>query len=77
MMTPKNEIIKFSQDIEKIVIEKNTSYMDAIVLYCEQTNLEIEVAAKLISKPLREKIKMEAEDLNFLPKPKKQKKLPI
>jgi 23S rRNA C2498 (ribose-2'-O)-methylase RlmM len=42
--------------------------MDAIILYCERTGFELEIAAKLISGALKSKIKMEAEELNFLPK---------
>lgn len=42
--------------------------MDAVVWYCEETGFEIEIAAKLISGALKSKIKIEAEDLNYLPK---------
>jgi hypothetical protein len=57
---------KFSQEIEKIVKESNTNYIDAIVTYCEVNNIEIETVSKLISKPLKEKLKNDAIDLNFL-----------
>jgi hypothetical protein len=67
-MANKEEITTFSLTIEKLARDKNTSYMDAIILYCEQTGFEVEVAAKLISGTLKSKIKMEAEELNFLPK---------
>ena len=67
-MANKEEIIEFSMQIEKLAKEKNTSYMDAIILYCENTGFEVEVAAKLISSNLKSKIKMEAEELHFLPK---------
>jgi len=68
LMANKEEITTFSLTIEKLARDKNTSYMDAIILYCEQTGFEVEVAAKLISGTLKSKIKMEAEELNFLPK---------
>ena len=68
MSTTKEEITDFSLRIEDLVWEKDISYMEAILLYCENTGFEIEVAAKLISSALRSKIKMEAEELNFLPK---------
>jgi hypothetical protein len=68
MVNNKDEITTFSLTIEKLAKEKNTSYMDAIILYCEQTGFEVEVAAKLISGALKSKIKMEAEELHFLPK---------
>jgi hypothetical protein len=67
-MANKEEITTFSLTIEKLARDKNTSYMDAIILYCEQTGFEVEVAAKLISGTLKSKIKMEAEELHFLPK---------
>lgn len=67
-MPTKDEITEFSISIEELVWEKDVPYMDAIILHCENTGLEIELAAKLISSSLRAKIQMEAEDLNFLPK---------
>jgi hypothetical protein len=42
--------------------------MDAIVWYCEETGFEVELAAKLITNPLKAKIKTEAEALRLLPK---------
>lgn len=75
-MANKDEILTFSLTIEKLAKEKNTSYMDAIILYCEQTGFEIEMAAKLISGALKSKIKIEAEELHFLPK-SNTAKLPI
>jgi hypothetical protein len=60
---------KFAQEIEKIVHENdNFSYIEAIVIYCEANNLEVESVPKLLSKPLKEKIKCEAMELNFLKK---------
>lgn len=67
-MSQKEEITNFSYEIERIAKDKSVSCMDAILLYCENTGLEIEVAAKLISNTLKSKIKMEAEELHFLPK---------
>jgi len=58
---------KFSQIIEQLV--KNNSemnYIDAIVFYCEENNIELESISKLVSKPLKEKIKRDAIELNFL-----------
>jgi hypothetical protein len=67
-MPTKEEILNFSMLIEDLVWEKDISYMDAIVLHCEQTEFEVEVAAKLVSSVLKSKIKLEAEELHFLPK---------
>lgn len=64
------------KEIEKIVQEKGTDYIDAVVLYCQANNIEIETAASLVkgSTKMKAKIQNEAEDLNYLPK---TRKLPI
>jgi len=59
---------KFAQDIESIVKISKISYIDAIVTYCEENKIEIESVPKLMSKPLKEKLKCEATKLNFLKK---------
>ena len=64
----RDQMLNFSLDIEEIVYMKDISYMDAIIEYCEQNEVEIEVAASLISNNLKSKIQLEAEDLNFLPR---------
>ena len=75
-MATKDEITTFSLSIETIARDKAVPYMDAVLLHCEKTGLEIELAAKLISGALKAKIKMEAEELNFLPKSNTHK-LPV
>jgi len=65
---------KFSQIIERTVIEKKLSYMDAIVWWCEENEFDIQDVNKLVSPLIKEKIKVEAENLNFLPK---SSRLPI
>ena len=65
---------KFSLIIEDFVKQKRCSYMDGIVLYCQENEIEIETAAKLINTKIKEQIEIEAIDLNFLPK---VTKLPI
>jgi hypothetical protein len=67
---------KFSQEIEKIVKNSKMNYIDAIISYCEENNIEIEVASKLVSKPLKEKLKNDAIELNFLKKTTRAK-LPL
>ena len=57
---------KFTQDIEKLVQSSDLNYIEAIITYCEEHNIELESVNKLISKPLKEKLKVEAQDLNYL-----------
>ena len=68
---------KFTQEIETLVQENSEmSYIDAIVHFCEKNNIEVESVPKLITKPLKEKIKYEAMELNFL-KRTSRAKLPV
>jgi len=60
---------KFAQEIEKLVQENSDmNYIDAVVAYCEMNKIDLESVPKLISKPLKEKIKYDATELNFLKK---------
>lgn len=57
---------KFSKIITEIVEEKEISYMDAIMDYCQKNQLEIESAAKLINQRIKKQLKEEAIELNFM-----------
>jgi hypothetical protein len=48
---------EFSLKIESIVKEKRISYMEAVVWYCEQNDIDTGTVSSLISKSLKEKIK--------------------
>ena len=67
---------KFAIEIEKIVAEEKINYIDAIVHYCELNELEVESVTKLVSKPLKEKLKWDATRLNFM-KRTSRAKLPL
>tara|TARA_Y100001937_G_scaffold108257_1_gene151740 strand:+ start:1685 stop:1945 length:261 start_codon:yes stop_codon:yes gene_type:complete len=67
---------KFAIEIEKIVLEEQLNYIDAILHYCDTNSLEIESITKLISKPLKERLKWDATRLNFM-KPTSRAKLPL
>ena len=60
---------EFSLEIEKIIREKrDLTYMDASIWYCEENDIDVGTVKPLISKTLKQKIEMEAQKLNFLPK---------
>jgi hypothetical protein len=59
---------EFSLYIEKIVAEKRTSYMDAVLEYCRENYLEPDDVARYITKSLKDKIEMDFRELNYLPK---------
>ena len=67
---------KFAIEIEKIVASDELNYIDAILHYCEKNSLEVESITKLISKPLKERLKWDATRLNFM-KRTTRAKLPI
>ena len=67
---------KFSMEIEKIVVEEKLNYIDAICYYCEINNIEVESVTKVISKPLKERLKWDAIRLNFMKKTSRAK-LPL
>jgi hypothetical protein len=67
---------KFALEIEKIVAEENCNYIDAICHYCEINSIDIESVTKLVSKPLKERLKYDAINLNFMKRVSKAK-LPI
>ena len=67
---------KFAIEIEKIVAEDEINYIDAICHYREINNIEVDSVTKLISKPLKERLKWDATRLNFM-KPTSRAKLPL
>ena len=62
-MTPK----QFALMIEKRASKKKISHMDAVLDYCNEKEIEPDQITHLINRNLKEKIKMNAQDLNFLP----------
>ncbi|MEK9698747.1 MAG: late promoter transcription accessory protein [Candidatus Poseidoniales archaeon] len=72
-MKQKNDIdfmtkTKFSKLVESIVIEKRISYMDAVLHLCEKYVIDPLDSKKYISNIIRNKIEVEAQELNYLPK---------
>lgn len=65
----------FRVDIERLVQEEDTSYMDAVMFYCDQNDIDYSLLGKLIDNTLKAKIEVEARERNFLTN--KVNKLPI
>jgi len=66
--------IDISLTIEEIVKKKSITYMEAILEYTNEVDGEIEVIAKMLNKSIKDKIELEAQELNMF---KKSAKLPI
>lgn len=59
---------EFSVFIEEYSVKHRCGYMDAIIDYCTKSAIDIEAIGPLISKSLKEKIRLEAEEQNFFKK---------
>jgi len=66
---------KFAMLVEDIVRKKRISYIDAVVLYCTENQIDPSTTKSMINKNLKEKIAYEAQGLNMLKE--KTEKLPI
>ena len=65
---------KFSQEVEKIAVtNSDMNYIDSVLPLCDLNEIEVESVSKLISKPLKEKLKHEAQQLNFMKKTSRAK----
>jgi hypothetical protein len=74
-MPTKDEMAKFAKEIDNLVSKTDYNYIEAIVEYCRQTGLEIEVASTLINANLKGKIECNAMEYNLLKN--KSPRLPI
>jgi len=60
---------EFSLKIDQIVQErKGISYMDAVLKYCEEHDIDPGTVAPMLTKALKDKITVEAQNLNYIPK---------
>lgn len=59
---------RFTRMIEDVVKEKRLTYIDAVVHLCEDNNIEFEDVKKYIDTSVKQKIEVEAMNLNFLDK---------
>jgi len=59
---------KFGLIIEDMVKKQKIPYMDAVIKYCEESDIDLSSVGPLINKPLKEKIKEEAQKLNMVEK---------
>ena len=59
---------KFSMEVERLVKRSNglITYIEAVVTYCQENEIEIDTVPKLMSKPLKERLRHEAERLNYM-----------
>lgn len=59
---------EFSLYIEQTVKDNKMTYMDAVLGYCKDNFLEPADITKLVNKSLKEKLALDMQELNYLPK---------
>ena len=58
--------LDFSLEIERIVFKNKMSYIDAILKYCDENEVDIDRVKSLVNPTLKEKIKAEAIKLHTI-----------
>jgi len=66
---------EFSQFIEKQAITSGHNYMDCLIEFCQRNDIDIESVGKLITRSLKEKVRVEATARNMLTAKKAPTKL--
>ena len=66
--------IDLNLTIEEIVKNTELSYMEAVLDYAKKSEIEPEAMAKMLNQSIKDKIEVEAQNLNML---KRTAKLPI
>ncbi len=56
------------KDIETLVETKRVNYIDAVVMYCDQHQLDTTDIPKFLNDKIKAEIEIEAEGLNIIPK---------
>ena len=59
---------EFCLYIEEEVMMKDISYMDCVLQYCVENDIDPESIKSLINQSLKDKIRVEAENLNMIKK---------
>lgn len=64
----------FQLQIEQCVIDKKITHLEAVLLFCEENDVEYESLKKIITSNLKDKIKLDAQEVGLM---RKESKLPI
>jgi hypothetical protein len=64
----------FLVTIEIIMEEKRINHLDAIMEYCDMHGIDVEEVVPLITRPLKEKIKIDAQEAGMM---KQEARLPL
>ena len=59
---------EFSKLVEKNVRDKKMTYMDAVIMVCDDHGIDPQDVRKFVSNPIQEKIEGEAMRMNLIPR---------
>ena len=59
---------QLAQTIERLVVAKRMSYLDAVIYYCAEKNIEPELIADNLGDKIRGELANDAQRLHFIPK---------
>ena len=58
--------VNINETLDRLVRDKQISYMEAILQYTNDVDCEIEMVAKMLNKQIKDKIEAEAYELNMM-----------
>ena len=58
----------FAAQVEEFVRKNGGGYIEAVLELCEEQDIEPQVAAKFLTKPIIEKLENEGQESNMLPR---------
>ena len=67
-VTTQHQPHQFAIGVENYVKQHEVSYIDAVLAYSDEQEIEMDIVPKLINLPLKQKLEAEARLLNLLPK---------
>lgn len=57
---------EFAIYIDELVVRTKFTYMEAVINYCNEMDIEVDSIGSLINQKLKEKIQIEAEQANMM-----------
>ncbi len=67
-VTTQHQPNTFAVGVEKYVREHDVSYIDGVIGYSDEHEIELDIVPKLINITLKQKLEAEARALNLLPR---------
>lgn len=66
--TPKLRVSNFEKSVLEIVATKKTTFIDAVLIYCQDNQVDPDYVKSLMTGPIKSKLEAEFKDLNMIVK---------